>query len=148
MRRMVTLGLASLALAACGSDSEPEEAASAGGGGAAVEIVLTDFALEPASLSVDPGSYTLTVVNDGESVHALKVDGPGGEFETDELQPGDTAELEVDLSEPGEYELTCPVGDHRERGMEGTLTVGGGGGGGGGTTTDETTTEDDGDYRY
>lgn len=144
---MATLVLALLALAACGSDSEPEEAASAGGGdGAAVEIALMDFMLEPASLSLDPGSYTLTVVNDGESVHALKVDGPGGEFETGELQPGDTAELEVDLSEPGEYELTCPVGDHRERGMEGTLTVGGGGGGG--TTTDETTTEDDGDYRY
>lgn len=150
MRRIALLVLLSLALAACGSDSEPEEAASAGGDGAAVEIVLTDFALEPASLSLDPGSYTLTVVNDGESMHGLKVDGPGGEFETGELQPGDTAELAVDLSEPGEYELTCPVGDHRERGMEGTLTVGGGSGdgGGGGTTTDETTTEDDGDYRY
>ena len=82
-------------------------------------------------------------------MHGLKVDGPRGEVETGELQPCDTAEFAVDLSEPGEYELTCPVGDHRERGMEGTLTVGGGsGGGGGGTTTDETTNEDDGDYRY
>ena len=36
--------------------------------------------------------------------------------------------------------MYCPVGDHRDRGMEGTIIVGGGGGG---TTTDETTTDDD-----
>lgn len=148
MRRIAFLVLASLALAACGGDMEPEQAASGGGDGAAVEIVLTDFALEPASLSLDPGSYTVTVLNEGDTVHALKVDGPGGESDTGQIQPGESAELALDLSEPGEYELTCPVGDHRDRGMEGTLTVGGAGAGGG-TTTDETTSEDDeGGYRY
>ena len=146
MRRIGLLALVSLALAACGDEGEPADAGDAAGEGAATtKIVLTDFALGPSSLSLEPGSYTVRVVNEGETFHALKVDGPTGEFETGELQPGESASLAVDLSEAGEYGLTCPVGDHRERGMEGTLTVGGGGGG---TTTDETTTEDDGDYRY
>jgi plastocyanin len=137
---------ASLALAACGGEEAASEETPAAGG--EVEIVLTDFALEPGSLSLDPGAYTVRVVNEGDSVHALKVDGPGGELETADIAPGGSAELALDLSEPGEYELTCPVGDHRERGMEGTLTVGGGAAGDG-TTTEETTTEDDEDgYRY
>ncbi|MGH3024127.1 MAG: cupredoxin domain-containing protein [Gaiellaceae bacterium] len=149
MRRIVLIALVSLALAACGDEGEPVDAGGGAEGGATAKIVLTDFALAPDSLSLDPGSYTMRVVNEGDTVHALKVDGPGGEFETAELQPGESANLALDLSEPGEYELTCPVGDHRERGMEGTLTVGGGGGGGSGTTTEDTTTEDDdGDYRY
>jgi uncharacterized cupredoxin-like copper-binding protein len=79
-------------------------------------------------------------------VHVLKVDGPTGETESAELQPGQSVELELDLSEAGDYELTCPVGDHRDRGMEASLAVGGGGGA---TTTEDTTTEDDeGGYRY
>jgi hypothetical protein len=36
----------------------------------------------------------------------------------------------------GRYELYCPVGNHKEMGMEGTLSVGGAPGGGGPTTTD------------
>jgi uncharacterized cupredoxin-like copper-binding protein len=96
--------------------------------------------------SLEPGTYTARVTNDGGVVHAVKVDGPAGETESAQLQPGQSVELELDLSEAGEYELTCPVGDHRDRGMKASLAVGGGGGA---TTTEETTTEDDeGDYRY
>ena len=79
-------------------------------------------------------------------MHALEVEGPSGEVETEDLQPGDSADLDVDLSEPGEYEIYCPVDDHKGMGMEGTITVGGDGGGGT-TTTDDTTTEDSG-YGY
>ena len=112
----------------------------------ALEIVLTDFAVERPTGSLEPGTYTARVVNEGGVVHALKVDGPTGETESAQLQPGQSAELELDLGEAGEYELTCPVGDHRDRGMEASLAVGGGMGP---TTTDETTTEDDeGGYRY
>jgi plastocyanin len=143
MRRLGLIVLASTALAACGGEEAPSGGS---GGGEEVEIVLTDFALEPASLSLEPGSYTLRVVNEGEAAHALEVDGPTGEVETETLAAGQSADLQVDLSEAGEYELYCPVGDHRDRGMEGAISVGGAGAG---TTTDETTTEDDeGGYRY
>ena len=145
MRRVLLVSIAFLGLAACGGDDEPAgQAVAPAAGGEVVEVALTDFAIEPSALALEPGSYTFRVVNEGGAVHALEVEGPTGEVETEELEPGGSADLAVTL-EDGEYELYCPVGDHRDRGMEGTLTVGAGGGAG--TTTDETTTEDS-DYRY
>ena len=151
----LALVLLLLVLASCGGEDADGDAAApdGAGGGEVVEIALTDFALDPAALELEPGTYTFRAVNEGENVHALKVDGPGGEAETGELAPGESAELTVELAE-GETELTCPVGDHRERGMEGTVSVGGGGAGTttDGTTTDGTTTDedrqDDGGYDY
>ena len=86
-------------------------------------------------------------MNEGEFPHALEIEGRGIEEETDEIDGGETTELTVDL-EPGEYELYCPVGDHREQGMEGTLVVGGAVGGSGTMTDepDETETEGSGGY--
>ena len=135
---LLVVGLA----AACGGEDETDGNA---GAGDALEIALSDFAVEPPAGSLEPGTYTARVVNEGGTVHALKVDGPTGETESAQLQPGESAELELDLSEAGEYELTCPVGDHRDRGMEASLAVGGGGGA---TTTEDTTTDDEGGYRY
>jgi uncharacterized cupredoxin-like copper-binding protein len=149
MRRLTLfVALAAVLLPACGEESTPDGANPNGagaGGGEVVEVALSEFALTPASFSLDPGSYTFHVVNGGSVVHALEVEGPSGEVETAELAPGASADLDVDLSEPGEYEVYCPVDGHKEQGMEGTITVGSGGGG---TTTDETTTEDDGGYDY
>ena len=150
MRRLaLLLAVAAVLLPACGEEDTPDGASpnEAGtGGGEVVEVALNEFALEPASFSLEPGSYTIHVVNDGSVVHALEVEGPSGEVETADLEPGDSADLDVDLSEPGEYEIYCPVDDHKGMGMEGTITVGGGGGGT--TTTDGTTTDEDSGYRY
>jgi plastocyanin len=146
-RLALLLVFAAVLLPACGGESTPDGASPNGagtGGGEVVEVSLSEFALEPASFSLEPGSYTFHVVNDGSIVHALEVQ---GEVETEDLQPGDSADLDVDLSEPGEYEIYCPVDDHKGMGMEGTITVGGGGSGGM-TTTEETTTEKDSGYGY
>jgi uncharacterized cupredoxin-like copper-binding protein len=40
------------------------------------------------------------------------------------LAAGSAVDLEVDLTEPGDYALLCPIDGHRGKGMEGTLTVG------------------------
>jgi plastocyanin len=149
MRRFVLLAVvipAALLLAGCGSDDDEGGETS---GGQSVELVATEFAFEPADISVDEaGETTFTVSNDGEFPHALEIEGNGIEEETEELGPGESGSVTVDL-EPGEYELYCPVGDHRERGMVGTLVVGGGAeGAGGGTTTDEGESESDDPYGY
>ena len=150
MRRLALLvAFAAVLLPACGEENTPDGASPNGagaGGGEVVEVSLSEFALTPASFSLEPGSYTFHVVNDGSVVHALEVEGPLGEVETADLAPGESADLEVDLSEPGDYEMYCPVDGHKDEGMEGTITVGGGGGGA--TTTDETTTEEDSGYGY
>ncbi len=117
--RVLLLSLA-LLLAGCGSDDSEGTATAANG----PEIDLVDFKLEPADVHVDnAGSTTFKVVNNGQTTHALEIEGNGVEEETTDLAPGESAELTVDLAE-GEYEIYCPVDGHRAQGMEGTLTVG------------------------
>jgi plastocyanin len=127
-----------LALLACGSDEEEEA------GGQTVDVTATEFAFNPPDIQLDEaGTYTFHLTNAGEFEHALEIDGQGIEEETDVIGGGESADVTVDLTD-GEYEIYCPVGNHREMGMEGTLVVGAGGGGAGtggtGTMEDETTT--------
>jgi len=143
MRLLALAGLVlSVALAGCGGD---DGSSSSSSGSQTVEVHLTDFALDPSQLSVQkPGTYTFRAVNDGQTVHALQIEGHGIEEETEEIQPGESAEVTVELPEPGDYELYCPVDDHKAMGMEGSLDVGGTAAGAGATTT----SDDDGESGY
>ncbi len=136
-----------LLLAGCGSDDSDESEPEAVG----TEIALRDFLLMPPNAELDDaGTATFTVVNDGQTTHALEIEGQGVEEETELLEPGETAELTVDLEE-GDYEMYCPVDGHRAQGMEGTLIVGAGSAGSpsGGTDTGEDDDDnDDGGYPY
>ena len=128
-----------LVLLACGSD-DGEEAS-----GQQVDVSASEFQFNPPDITLDSaGTYTFHLTNAGEFEHALEIEGQGVEEETDVIGGGDSADVTVDLAE-GTYDIYCPVGNHREMGMEGTLTVGGGGGAGTGsdTTEDDTTTDDD-----
>jgi plastocyanin len=126
-----------LTLSACGGgdDSSSTTAASttestassttaSGGGGAggSVDISETEYKLDPADPTSGAGNVTFNVSNDGGVTHSLEVEGNGVEEETDDIQPGSSAKLSVDLK-PGTYEIYCPIDDHRGLGMEGTLTV-------------------------
>jgi plastocyanin len=96
-----------------------------GGGGQTLNVSETDFKLDPADPSVNAGEVTIKATNDGQTTHSLEVEGNGIE-ETElpnDLAPGDSGELTVDLSKPGTYEWYCPIGNHRDLGMEGEITV-------------------------
>jgi uncharacterized cupredoxin-like copper-binding protein len=142
MRRLLLLGLALVLLPACGGE-EGATGDEAGSGAMVVDVTLGEFTIEPSAIALEPGSYVFHVVNDGAAVHALEIEGPSGEVETGDLAAGESADLAVDFPEDGRYEIYCPVGDHRDRGMEGSITVGEGG-----MMPDETTTEEDSGYRY
>ena len=126
---------ASLGLAACGGEddddgdtaattTETTGAAGATGGGETVDVTMTDFKFDPKDPTVKPGEVTFDVVNDGETLHNMEVEGPSGEAELPEdLQPGDSGSFNVDLSEPGKYRFYCPVGNHEQLGMVGEVTV-------------------------
>jgi plastocyanin len=128
--RFLTLILIALALpfaAACGGDDDSSgdtaAATGGGGGGQTVDLTATDFHFNPPTISVDAGTVTFKLTNDGETSHALEIEGNDVEEETDTIGPGESTELTVDLAE-GEYEIYCPVGNHKDMGMVGTLTVG------------------------
>jgi plastocyanin len=139
-RRMgvvMAAAFAAFALAACGSsndngdDTSEDTGAAAsttgatGGGGAAetVKIGESEFKLTPADVSVKPGEVTFEATNDGATTHNLEVEGPGEEQTTEDIAPGESASITVDMSKPGTYEMYCAIDSHREQGMEGEITV-------------------------
>ena len=92
-----------------------------------VEIEASSYVYAPAEVSVGTGTVRFVVHNASDIVHGFEVEGHGMEEEIAEIQPGGTDSLTVTLEEPGTYEIYCPVDDHEQRGMTGTLTVEGGG---------------------
>ena len=120
--------IAVLALAGCGGDGDDSggrTTTSAAAAGTPVTMSLADFALEPKTVQLEAaGTYTFMVTNDGQTTHALEIEGNGVEEESDTLSPGDSGEVTVELA-AGEYELYCPIDGHRANGMEGTLVVAG-----------------------
>jgi plastocyanin len=126
--RLPPLAFAVLALAACGGDDDSDEEAAAPSGPAkTIQMSLVDYRLDPSDIRLDQaGTYSFQLTNDGGNDHALEIEGGDLEEESDLVNPGQTGELTVEL-EDGEYEMYCPLGNHRERGMVGTLEVGGGG---------------------
>jgi uncharacterized cupredoxin-like copper-binding protein len=112
-----------LALTGCGSDENEDSEQTSGAPRQTITITETDFALDPSSVDLEqPGTYAFEVVNEGKVAHALEVEGEGIEEETETLQPRERATLTVAL-EDGSYELYCPIGDHKERGMTGKVDI-------------------------
>ena len=135
LRLIATMALAAVVAAlavGCGDDDETTASSTSTGtettadasGGETVAVSETEYAIDPADPTVKAGTVTFEVTNDGEITHNLEIEGPSGEQELEpDLAPGDSGTLEVDLSEPGSYEWYCPIGDHRDQGMEGEITV-------------------------
>jgi len=128
--------LAVVALAGCGGNGSGGGGDGGGGGGTSAAVApaatgpkqtvsLVDFALQPKTIRLDkPGTYTFEATNDGQTEHALEIDGNGVEEETETLAPGASGEITVELA-AGTYEMYCPIDSHRDRGMDGSLDVAG-----------------------
>ena len=109
-------------VAGCGGDDGEE--ATNGTSQETFSISESDFTLTPPTVAIDaPGTYTFEATNDGGVDHALEIEGNGVEEETETIAPGESASVTVDL-ETGTYEMYCPIGNHRDLGMSGEVTVG------------------------
>jgi uncharacterized cupredoxin-like copper-binding protein len=132
------------------SSSSATPVASASGG---VSLSETEFKIIPASAKASKtGKITITVTNKGTITHALAVQTPGGLVKTPHIAPGQSAKLTVDISKAGSYTFFCPIGNHRQAGMHGTLVVGPGGAtsgaGGASKTTSTGSSSGGGGYAY
>ncbi len=119
MKRSAHLAMAVMAagvLAACGGgDADGGQAGNgAETGGGATTLTMVDNEFQPVDLTVAVGTE-LELVNDGEAIHNLTVDGID-----EDVDAGQSSSVTIDL-EPGEYRMVCEY--HEAQGMEGTLTV-------------------------
>lgn len=106
-------------------------AADASGSGSGSGTKLTLAASEDGGLSFDKkeltakaGTVTITMDNpSGDQMpHAVAIEGNGVDKDGEVVQPGGQSTVSADLK-AGTYTFYCPVGQHRQNGMEGTLTV-------------------------
>jgi uncharacterized cupredoxin-like copper-binding protein len=110
------------------SASSPAETSSPAAESPAAEIrtitaTEADFTITLDSDTLTAGTYRIEVVNDGAMTHALDVERDGEDVaESDSIDPGGSTTLEVTL-EPGTYVFYCPIGGHRDAGMEITVQV-------------------------
>lgn len=97
-----------------------EKKQAAGGGAAAgkqfaIEVVDIDY--DPKDATVEKG-VTVKWTNTGNLPHTVtKDDGPGPDFDSGTMQPGDTYEQTFDT--PGEIDYLCTI----HSGQDGSLTV-------------------------
>jgi uncharacterized cupredoxin-like copper-binding protein len=138
---MVAIGVLLLSAAGCGDDDDDE--------GAEVDVVLSEFIVDPSEDSVEAGEVTFAIDNQGSETHEflvveaasaddLPVDDDGAfdeeadgvVDEVEDIEAGDTAELTLDL-EAGDYVLLCNVVEeedgeaesHFAEGMHADFTV-------------------------
>ncbi len=112
------------------ADSEAEAQASpevandeAGNGEAAVTVEAQDpYSWSTNEITVKPGD-TIAVAGSGGLEHDFTVDELGI---AEPLPAGSTDTVMITIpedAEPGDYTFYCSIPDHRESGMEGTLTI-------------------------
>jgi manganese oxidase len=134
---LVLAGGALITSARGGSSPAPAAASAANatadaGAPSSVTVELSEFAIDPASITVAAGGV-LEVTNRGVAEHDLAV--IGTDVATPMLQGGDAATLELSSLAPGTYDIHCSVPGHEAGGMKGTLTIVGDGGGEAATPT-------------
>ena len=135
--------LGAVVLAACTTENTDSPEGTPPPGDAFVEVHLDEFSITMPD-SVTAGTVSFEISNVGAMEHSFAIEGPGLE-DGDELEssltPTETFVYTAEL-QPGTYTVWCPIGDHRDRGMEATIEVteGPAGSGGGAPLGDEAVT--------
>ena len=141
MKRAATALTATAAIAllgGCGDDdpapvatqpqTQPATATAPAQAGVEVELDAVEeggLSFSEESLQVAAGQVTLAMGNpqSNKQPHAIGIEGGNGESRAGEsVQPGGRSTVTVTLV-PGDYTFFCPVGNHRQAGMEGVLVV-------------------------
>jgi iron uptake system component EfeO len=116
------LGLATVAaLAACGTKTPEEE-----NGGGAIAVKASDEACEVSRTEADAGTITFEVTNNGSRVTEFYLYGEGDRImgEVENVTPGLTRRLIVEVNESGKYQTACKPG-MQGKGIRDAFTVSG-----------------------
>ena len=135
MKRLLALLFACLALtiAACGGDDDDDDAGNGGtatptteqtdtgaappAGGETVEVDIPSISFDPEEVTVEAGT-TVKWTNSDDLPHTVtKEGGPGGDFDSGDLETGDEFELVFDVK--GTVDYVCTI----HPGQAGTVVV-------------------------
>ena len=118
MGRRLSLAVAALGLAVAVGITDPATAQTP------VEVVMvSEFAFAPTELTVPAGLTMFTLNNTDSRRHDMVIAYNETTLQSETLGGGEVGMWEVTLDQAGTYEFWCSVGNHRERGMTGWLTV-------------------------
>ncbi len=115
----LVLGFFALGRVGGGGGGGGGESTAGGGEASVVEIDLGALKLVPQHIMAPPGEVTLRITNVDEQVHNLSVLGS----KSRDLQPGETADLELGELGVGVYPMSCQLPGHNEAGMNGNLHI-------------------------
>jgi uncharacterized cupredoxin-like copper-binding protein len=73
-------------------------------------------------MTVKAGTITFVLTNEGRYTHDFRVEGQGVDERAPKVGRGRSREWEITLA-PGSYNISCPISNHADRGMIGTLEV-------------------------
>ena len=84
-----------------------------------VDVSAFEMGFKLSTATVPHGTVTFKVRNDGKVPHDFRIGGKG----TEELEPGQSETLTVDLSKPGQFTFLCTLSGHAGAGMIGQFTA-------------------------
>jgi FtsP/CotA-like multicopper oxidase with cupredoxin domain len=102
--------------------------ATAGEGPAYVDVALSEFKINPATIITGASDTELRITNTGSVVHNLEIPEVG--IASGDILPGESKTVTVgaDVAD-GEYQMLCTIAGHAQSGMVGTAVIGGEAGG-------------------
>lgn len=88
-----------------------------------IVLRMVDFRFEPQRIVSAPGPLTFELRNEGRLPHNFRLLRSGNEVvQIDTLQPGEPTTVTRRVTR-GVYRILCPLSNHAELGMYGTLNV-------------------------
>jgi plastocyanin len=116
--------MCALLLVGCGDEDDGAGPALTVPAGESLRVVGDEYAFDPERIVArGPGRLRITLDNQGDVAHNLKLVRDGAEVGGTPTIPGGRTESGAVALVPGSYEMVCTVGDHAELGMVGTLRV-------------------------
>jgi iron uptake system component EfeO len=109
---LCTSALAALAVAGCTSTAPVQSTGEGGGGGGPIAVSASDSACEVAAAEAAAGKLTFAVQNTGTKVTEFYLYGTGDRImgEVENIGPGLTRQLIVEVPDGGEYTTACKPG--------------------------------------
>ncbi|MEX2014123.1 MAG: cupredoxin domain-containing protein [Parcubacteria group bacterium] len=86
------------------------------------KVTATSFSFSPSTITVNKGDTVKITLKNNDGTHNLNIEGYDN-AKTNILNAGQEQTISFVASKSGTFQYYCSVGNHRAKGMVGTLTV-------------------------